>query len=121
MYEGKLLMVETPEALRRKAFGGDVIGIKSSDWIGHEKRQRLEKLPFVRGKIKVINDQEIEIVVDEANTAMPALMEASKAQGIDIQTIEQISPPFDDVFVRLIEMETSKLDEQKAEAEKANV
>src|SRR6266496_1995084 len=109
MYAGKLLMVETPEGLRRKAFGGEVIGIKSVDWIGHEKRQKLEKLPFVRGKIKVINDQEIEVVVDEASTAMPALMEASKADGINIQTIEQISPPFDDVFVRLIEMETANL------------
>src|SRR6266542_2507423 len=53
MYEGKLLMVETPEELRRKAYGGDVIVIKSSEWTGHEKRRKLETLPFVRGKIKV--------------------------------------------------------------------
>jgi hypothetical protein len=61
----------------------------------------------VKGKIRVINDQEIEIIVDEANTAMPALMEAAKAQRVNVEKIEQVSPPFDDVFVRLIEKETA--------------
>src|SRR6266487_1560062 len=106
MYEGKLLMVETPEELRRKAYGGDIIGIKTTEWIRHENRQKLESLPFVRGKIRVINDQEIEVVVDEANTAIPALIEACKAEGVKIETIEQISPHFDDVFVKLIERES---------------
>jgi ABC-2 type transport system ATP-binding protein len=106
MYEGRLLMVETPEGLRRKAYGGDIVGIKTTEWIRYENRQKLQNLPFVRGKIRVINDQEIEVVVDEANTAIPALMEASKAQRINVETIEEISPPFDDIFVRLIETET---------------
>jgi ABC-2 type transport system ATP-binding protein len=106
MYAGKLLMVESPEELRRKAYGGDIIGIKTTEWIRYENRKKLEDLPFVKGKIKVINDQEIELVVDEANTAMPALMEAAKAQRINVEKMEQISPPFDDVFVRLIEKET---------------
>jgi len=106
MYEGKLLMVESPEGLRRKAYGGDIIGIKTTEWIRYENRKKLEDLPFVKDKIKVINDQEIELVVDEANTAMPALMEAAKAQRINVEKMEQISPPFDDVFVRLIEKET---------------
>jgi ABC-2 type transport system ATP-binding protein len=107
MYEGKLLMVETPEGLRHKAYGGDIIGIKTTEWLRYENRKKLESLPFVKGKIKVINDQEIEIIVDEANTAMPALMEATQAQRVNVEKIEEISPPFDDVFVRLIEKETA--------------
>ena len=107
MYEGKLLMVESPEGLRHKAYGGDIIGIKTTEWIRYENRKKLESLPFVKGKVKVINDQEIELVVDEANTAMPALMEAAKAERINVEKLEQISPPFDDVFVRLIEKEAA--------------
>lgn len=107
MYDGNLLMVETPEGLRKRAYGGEIVSIKSSDWIQHDTRKRLEKLPFVRGNIKVINDQEIEVIVDEASTAMPALIEAAKAERMDIQTIEEILPPFDDVFVKLIEKETN--------------
>src|SRR6266498_4190168 len=48
MYQGKLLMVETPQELRRKAYGGDIIGIKTTEWIRYENRKKLESLPFVR-------------------------------------------------------------------------
>jgi ABC-2 type transport system ATP-binding protein len=107
MYDGKLLMVETPENLRKRAFGGEIVSIKTSEWIKFESRKKLESLPFVHGKIKVISDQEIEIIVDEASTAIPALIEACKAERINIETIEEISPPFDDVFVKLIEKESN--------------
>jgi ABC-2 type transport system ATP-binding protein len=107
MYDGRLLMVATPEELRKKAFGGEIVSIKTSELIRYEHRKKLESLPFVRGKVKVIGDQEIEVIVDEANTAMPALLEACKAERINIETIEEISPLFDDVFVKLIEKETN--------------
>jgi ABC-2 type transport system ATP-binding protein len=105
MYEGRLLMIETPEGLRRKAYGGDVIGIKTTEWIRHETRKKLESLPFVRGKVKVISDQEIEVIVDEASTAIPSLVESLKEQRLNTETVEQKSVPFDDVFVKLIETE----------------
>ena len=107
MYEGRLLMVETPEGLRRKAYGGDVVGIKTTESIRYENRKKLESLPFVRGKVKVINDQEIEVVVDDSSTAIPALMEGLKAQRLNTETVEQKSVPFDDVFVKLIETEAA--------------
>lgn len=107
MYDGKLLMVETPENLRKKAFGGEIVSIKTKEWIRFESRKKLESLPFVHGKIKMVSDQEIDLIVDEASTAIPALLEACKADRIEIETIEEISPPFDDVFVKLIEKETN--------------
>jgi ABC-2 type transport system ATP-binding protein len=107
MYEGKLLMVETPDGLRKKAFGGEIVSIKTSEWIRYENRKKLESLPFVHSKIRAISDQEIELIVDEASTAIPALIEACRAARIDVETIEEISPPFDDVFVKIIEKETS--------------
>jgi ABC-2 type transport system ATP-binding protein len=107
MYEGKLLMVETPEGLRKKAYGGEIVSIKTSEYIRFESRKKLESLPFVHGKIKVISDQEIELIVDEASTAIPALIEACKVEGINLETIEEILPPYDDVFVKLIEKEAN--------------
>jgi hypothetical protein len=61
----------------------------------------------VHGKVKVISDQEIDLIVDEASTAIPALIEACKADRVNIETIEEILPPYDDVFVKLIEKETN--------------
>jgi ABC-2 type transport system ATP-binding protein len=109
MYEGKLLMVETPENLRKKAFGGEIVSIKTSDPVRYDTRHNIERLPFVRGRIKMIGDQEIEVIVDEASTAMPQLVEALKGEKMPIETIEEILPPFDDVFVKLIEKENTNV------------
>jgi ABC-2 type transport system ATP-binding protein len=109
MYEGKLLMVETPENLRKKAFGGEIVSIKTTEAIRYDTRHNIERLPFVRGKIKMIGDQEIEVIVDEASTAMTQLVEALKGEKLTIETIEEILPPFDDVFVKLIEKENANV------------
>jgi ABC-type multidrug transport system ATPase subunit len=105
MYEGKLLMVETPDNLRRKAFGGDVISIRTTEEIRHAHRHAIEDLPFVQGKVKILSDQEIDVIVEDASTAIPLLVENLNAQRLNVESIEQKSTPFDDVFVKIIETE----------------
>lgn len=105
MHEGRLLMVETPDELRKKAYGGEIVAIKTAEVIRYDTRKNLERLPFVRGPVKVVSDQEIEVIVDEASTAIPELIDAFKGEKRTLETIEEVSPPFDDVFVRLIEKE----------------
>lgn len=107
MHEGRLLMVETPDGLRKKAYRGELVGIRTTEGIRYEHRRQLEELPFAVGKVKVISDQEIELIVDEASTAIPLLMEWSQRQRLNVETIEEKSPPFDDVFVKVIEKETA--------------
>lgn len=105
MYGGRLLTIETPDELRRKAYGGDVIGIRTNEEMRFEHRQQLESLPFVRGKTKIVSDQEIEVIVDDAGTAISLLLEWFQAQKLTVAMMEQKSPSFDDVFIRLIETE----------------
>lgn len=105
MYAGRLLMIETPDGLRRKAYGGDVVGIRTAEALSLEQRHQLESLPFMHGKVKVINDQEVEVIVAETNTAIPLLMEWCQAQNLTVESIEAKSLPFDDVFVKIIETE----------------
>jgi ABC-2 type transport system ATP-binding protein len=105
MYEGRLLMIETPDGLRRRAYGGDVVGIRTAEVISYEQRHQLASLPFMHGKVKLVSDQEVEVIVDESNTAIPQLMEWCQAQNLTVETIEGKSPPFDDVFVKIIETE----------------
>lgn len=114
MHEGRLLMADSPEGLRRQAFGGDVIGLRATEAIRFQHRHGLQDLPFAKGTVRMINDQEVEMIVDEASTAIPSVIEWSKSQGLTIDMIEPRHPPFDDVFVRIIEKET-------AERETANV
>ncbi len=109
MYDGRLLMVDTPDGLRKNAYGGEIVTLRTQELIGHEQRQKFESLPFTRSDARIISDQEIEIIVDEASTAMPLLIENCKAANLHVVMIEQKIPPFDDVFVRLIETERANV------------
>jgi hypothetical protein len=55
--------------------------------------------------MKVISDQEIDVIVDDASTAIPLLVEKLNTQKLNTETIEEATLPFDDVFVKLIETE----------------
>jgi ABC-2 type transport system ATP-binding protein len=103
MSAGRLLMVDTPEGLRKDAYGGEVVSLRTQEIIDRDQRKQFESLPFVRGPVKVVSDEQIELIVDEASTAMPQLIEVCKAAHLTVTMIEETIPSFDDVFVRIIE------------------
>lgn len=105
MFKGRLLLVDSPEGLRRKAYGGEIIGLTTNERIEYEQRVHIENLPFTKGKVTTIDDNEVEIIVDDAKSALPELMEICKRENLTVKSIDRIAPPFDDVFVRLIEDE----------------
>jgi ABC-2 type transport system ATP-binding protein len=106
MHEGRLLTIDTPDGLRQRAYGGDIIGIRTTENLSAEHIRQLEMLPFVQEKAKIISEREVEVVVDNAMTATVALLEWYKAQKLTVEMMEQNPPSFDDIFVRLIEMES---------------
>ncbi len=103
MDEGKLVIVDTPSNIRYKAYGGEVINLETEQPLRWPIIEAMENLPFVKGAAKVISDHQLRLVVNKANTDIPDLMEWCNAQGIQVHTIEEYLPPFDDVFVHLIE------------------
>lgn len=107
MAEGRLLMVETPEGLRRRAYGGEVIDLSLKERISFERHlQPLRQLPFVEnGKVVRTGENSVRLIVDEASTAMPELIAWTKAQNIEVEAIEEFLPPFDDVFVEIVKRE----------------
>jgi ABC-2 type transport system ATP-binding protein len=109
MAEGRLLMVETPEGLRRRAYGGEVVDLSLKESISFQRHlQPLRQLPFVEnGKVIRTGENSVRLIVDEASTAMPELIAWSKAQNIEVEAIEEFLPPFDDVFVEIVKREPS--------------
>ncbi|MGH2542592.1 MAG: ATP-binding cassette domain-containing protein [Ardenticatenaceae bacterium] len=107
MDEGRLLMVETPDGLRRRAFGGEVVDLCFKDRISYQAHVApLRGMPFVqRRDVRPVDDHQIRLIVDEASTAMPLLMEWTRARGVEVESIEEYLPPFDDVFVEIVEKE----------------
>lgn len=104
MAEGQLLMVETPDGLRRRAYGGEVVDLQTEERLLYKDLNRLTKLPFVLSSVRRLdgNGNGVRLVVTDASTAIPALLEWCKAEYLDVESIEEYLPPFDDVFVELV-------------------
>jgi len=103
MSEGRLLTVNTPEGLRREAYGGDIIKLGSTDRIDYNFREEIHKLPELRSEILNATDYELQLLVADAATATPYLVEYFRDRRKEINLVEQSLPSYDDVFVKLIE------------------
>jgi len=113
MVDGRLLMVETPEGLRKNAFGGEVIDMLITESVTEAKHLApLRELDFIEKEseepVAKVDDKSIRLIVDEASTALLALITWAKNNDITIETIEEYLPPFDDVFVKIVERERSR-------------
>lgn len=104
MANGRLLMVETPEGLRRRAFGGEVIDLVATERIAFSQVQLLRALPYVKA-VNRTGDNSVRLIVDEASTSLAPLLEWSQQQQLTIEKIEEYLPPFDDVFVEIVKQE----------------
>lgn len=109
MSMGHLLLVDTPEGLRRRAFGGDVIDMRTIEPIPPQIRQELETMPFLVGPVVNVSSREVRMTVDEANTAIPRMMEYTQARNLAVESIGEYLPPFDDVFVKLVQQEEGQI------------
>jgi ABC-2 type transport system ATP-binding protein len=103
MSEGKLLSVNTPEGLRREAYGGDIIKLGSTERIDYQLRQEVQDLPELKSRILTATDYEMQLLVDDDATAIPYLVEYFKNRRKSINSVEGYYPSYDDVFVKLIE------------------
>jgi len=102
MSMGKLMLVDTPEGLRHQAFGGDVVDMRLTTPIPYSDRQQLGELPFVAGFMTSPDDRSVRIITDDASKTMPELMDWSRNKQLEVESIEEYLPPFDDVFVKLV-------------------
>lgn len=112
MAEGRLLLMETPDHLKRHAFGGDAVDLKTSRPLDWSVVDQIQRLPYVRSANFQPNNI-LRIIVDEASTAMPALLSWLNQQKLEVNTVEEYAPPFDDIFVIIVERFNRKLDEQR--------
>lgn len=102
--EGRLLVLDTPEGLRHRAYGGEVVELRTAVGLPNEKFHPIKEFPFVVGA-QQIDARNVRLVVQEASTAIPRLVEWSQENGVTLESIQEYLPPFDDVFVELVEKE----------------
>ena len=104
---GKLILVDTPQGIRHHAYGGELIDFRTTQPFDFQAEANLRALPFVRAKTVRIDPNGMRIIVDQASTATPALMDWAQQQNIQVQSVEEYVPSFEDVFVELVRPEAS--------------
>jgi ABC-2 type transport system ATP-binding protein len=106
MKEGRLLMVETPDTLRRIGMGGDILRLLTTDFLNQGILMALKEQPFVlNGQVRRLPNEGIELIVDNADAALPKLLDWCQRQDLSVKSANNYVPPFDDVFVNLFENE----------------
>ena len=104
---GKLLLVDTPQGIRHRAYGGEMVDFHTTQPFDFQAEARLRALPFVRAKTIRTDSNGMRIIVDHASTATPELMDWAQQQNIQVQAVEEFVPSFEDVFVELVRPEAS--------------
>jgi ABC-2 type transport system ATP-binding protein len=107
MIEGRLLMVDTPTELRHRAFGGEVVDLQTKEAITFDQISRLQSLPFIKSRIQTMGQNSLRITVDEASTAIPEVLSWCGQNGLTVDSVAEFVPPFDDVFVQIVQQETA--------------
>ena len=95
---GRLLALATPDDLRREAVGGDVVVVETAALFDGEQ---LTGLPFVR-HVRQDGSRQLTVVVDDAGTATPDVVEAVRSRGGEVVSAREERPSFDDVFAALV-------------------
>lgn len=96
---GRLIALATPDALRRKAVGGDVIEVETT---APFEASGLRWLPGI-GRIEQDGPTKVRVTVEDAGTALPDVVEAVTQSGAEIASAREVRPSFDEVFATLVE------------------
>jgi ABC-2 type transport system ATP-binding protein len=96
---GHLLAQGTPEDLRRQAFGGDVLELRSADLTARSARA-LDNLPVVR-EVEQLGLDTLRVVVDGTRRAIPQLIAELATHHVTVESVSERRPSFDEVFLRL--------------------
>ena len=98
---GRAAAQGTPEELRRKAFGGDVVRVVVPD-LDRSLVNALGDLPFTH-RTEWRGEDELLLMVDDAGSAIPVITQTVRDRGSVVTSIEEFRQPFDRVFVQLVQ------------------
>jgi ABC-2 type transport system ATP-binding protein len=96
---GRLIALAPPDELRRSAVGGDVIEVEIAAAF---EGVSLRDLPSVRS-VEQVDPQHLRVIVDDAGSALPDVVEAIRQRGGDVASASEARPSFDTVFATLVE------------------
>ena len=100
MDAGRVIAFDTPAALRRRAYNGDLLELITHRDI-YAYLRALEKMRSVRA-VEVRGKERLFAIVDDAGASLSEIVAELRAQDLVPDSLREFQPPFDDVFERLI-------------------
>ena len=100
--EGVMITVDTPDGLRQQAFGGEVVDLKTTEPLTYQAISKIAELPFLRKSPIRTGNNSVRLVVNDAGTDITKIVNWSQAKGLGVETVDEFSPPFEEVFVKLV-------------------
>ncbi len=96
--DGELVALDAPEALRKMAFGGDVLEVTADRAVDPDLLAGVAGVENVRQP----GPRTLTATVSDAGALTPRIVEAMRAAGIGVAGIEEQQPTFDEVFTELV-------------------
>lgn len=110
MREGRLVLLDTPEGLRRTALGGEVVRLVVEPAGEREAAQALLRHSSVADVRRSRGEPgTLFATVARSGEALPALLAMlGELPGVTVRTAEEYQPPFDDILVSLLQQEEAR-------------
>jgi ABC-2 type transport system ATP-binding protein len=96
---GRLVSLGSPTELKRKAVGGERVEFVTADL--PRTGEILKDSELVR-EVHT-SDGGIQLVVEEAASAIPRLTSLLREHGVEVLQVRQLQPSLEDVFIKLVE------------------
>ncbi len=109
---GQMVAIDAPDALRRSAYGGDVLHIDTEQAVDPEALAEVEGLSSVRQE----SPRRLLAVSAEAGVAAPRVIETLRRQGIAVRSVEEYQPSFDEAFAVLVQRHRDAQPQSDADA-----
>ena len=97
--QGRLIALAAPDELRHMALGGDVLEVKTAQPCDGTQ---LEDLPGVI-RINQQAPRHLFVIAEEGGAATPRVTQAIQSSGVEVTSISEYRPTFDEVFATLVE------------------
>src|SRR5215217_3693596 len=112
MNAGRIIHMDTPENLRKKALGGDMIRLVVDAPHALDAAQIFQRHPAITD-VRRSRSQPglLYLYTEDASATLPLIFQImSEHPDIKVQQADKYVPPFDDVFVKLMEQAEEEYD-----------
>jgi ABC-2 type transport system ATP-binding protein len=100
--DGRIAAAGSPDELRRRAVGGDLIQIETRELVESSVTARIRALPEV-GDLTMTSPTRFRLVVDDGSAALVAVRHLLESSGCEVISSEQVDPEHGEVLVRLLD------------------